>query len=276
MKGAVLATFSIIIVYAVAYYVVYWLIPYWLANLILQSLIVFFCLAGHTLRNEVKAVFAALESSLHEGRRQVSRIVGRDTTNLTPQKVRTAALETLAENVSDGVVAPIFYLALLGVPGMLAYKMVNTLDSMIAYRTERYRKFGCFAARIDDVANWIPARITAFLMLIVGYVYMKTNPKQFVRTIPFREMVHFVVHFGPQHASPNSGWPEAALAVLLDCRFGGTHDYFGESIPKPYIGTNPRPLSATDLNTSLRFSFATECLAVAIVAVALYTISQVM
>ena len=128
---------------------------------------VFYCLAGKTLIDEVRMVFEAADRSLEEGRRQVARIVGRDTSGLTDTEVRTAALETLAENLSDGVIAPLFWYLLLGVPGMLAYKMVNTLDSMIGYRNERYRAFGCFAARLDDVANYLPARLTAFLMVVV-------------------------------------------------------------------------------------------------------------
>ena len=127
---------------------------------------IFYCLAGTTLIREVRQVFLALDRSLDEGRRQVARIVGRDTSELSAQEVRTAALETLAENLSDGVIAPLFWYMLLGVPGMMAYKMVNTLDSMIGYKTERYRDFGCWAAHIDDVANYIPARLTALLMIL--------------------------------------------------------------------------------------------------------------
>ena len=219
----------------------------------LSILLVFFCLAGHTLRREVRDVFLALDRSLDEGRRQVARIVGRDTAHLTAQEVRTAALETLAENLSDGVVAPLFWYALLGVPGMLTYKMINTLDSMIGYRTERYRDFGCWAARIDDVANFIPARLTAFL--IVSSSLRMSN-------------LTFVKKYGRHHASPNSGFPEAALAGILDCRFGGTHDYFGEAVVKPYIGDNPRPLTTADLHTSLRVCFLVEVLAVVLTAFA--------
>ena len=127
---------------------------------------IFCCLAGTTLIREVREVFHAVDRSLKEGRKQVARIVGRDTSELSAQEVRTAALETLAENLSDGVIAPLFWLAIGGVPAMVAYKMVNTLDSMIGYRTERYKDFGCWAAHIDDVANYIPARITALLMII--------------------------------------------------------------------------------------------------------------
>lgn len=200
------------------------------------GVMVFFCLAGTTLIREVREVFRAVDRSLEEGRKQVARIVGRDTSELSAQEVRTAALETLAENLNDGVIAPLFWLALLGVPGMVAYKMVNTLDSMIGYRNERYLEFGRFAARLDDAAGWIPARLTAFLMLLVAGR---------LRMLPF------VRRYGPQHLSPNSGWPEAALAAILDCRFGGPHNYFGEEVVKPYIGENDRPLTTADMERAV-------------------------
>ena len=139
---------------------------------------VFYCLSGKTLIKEVKAVFEAVDRSTEEGRRQVARIVGRDTSNLSPQEIRAAALETLSENLSDGVIAPMFWFALLGLPGMMAYKMVNTLDSMIGYKNERYLEFGRIAALIDDIANYIPARLTAYLMLLVSNNWGK---RDFVR-----------------------------------------------------------------------------------------------
>lgn len=229
-------------------------------SFILSTLLIFFCLAGHTLRKEVKMVFEAADRSLEEGRRQVSRIVGRDTQELSEQEVRTAALETLAENLSDGVIAPLFWLAVLGLPGMLTYKMINTLDSMIGYHSPRYKDFGCWAARIDDVANFVPARITAFLMVLASTVKPELIKKRMC----------FVATFGPQHASPNSGWPEAALASILDCRFGGPHNYFGEVFDKPFIGTNPRNLTTKDMQTSLRTCFVAELLAIINVVIILY------
>lgn len=207
--------------------------------LALQVLLIFYCLAGTTLVREVRMVFLAVDRSLEEGRRQVSRIVGRDTSGLSAQEVRTAALETLAENLSDGVVAPLFWYLLLGVPGMLAYKMVNTLDSMIGYRNERYRRFGCFAARLDDVANFVPARLAAFLMVLASGRL---------------SLLGFVARYGNQHASPNSGYPESALAGILNCRFGGPHHYFGEEVWKPYIGDNDRPLTTADMRTAIRIN----------------------
>ena len=222
---------------------------------IFDALAIFYCLAGTTLIREVREVFLALDRSLEEGRKQVARIVGRDTSELSAQEVRTAALETLAENLSDGVIAPLFWLAILGTPGMLAYKMVNTLDSMVGYKTERYRDFGCWAAHIDDIANYIPARLTALLMLLysppkLGGVRGGLNRLKFVRK------------YGRNHASPNSGYPESALAAILDCRFGGPHYYFGELFNKPYIGTNDRPLTTEDMKTAVRVNRTAEVLMV--------------
>ena len=214
---------------------------------IINFLVVFYCLAGTTLIREVRAVFLALDRSLDAGRKQVARIVGRDTSELSAQEVRTAALETLAENLSDGVIAPLFWFALLGTPGMLAYKMVNTLDSMIGYKTERYRDFGCWAAHIDDVANFIPARLTALLMVLAA-----GKP----------QLATFVWKNGRKHASPNSGYPEAALAGILDCRFGGPHHYFGQLFDKPYIGSNDRLLTTADMRTAIRVNRTAEILMV--------------
>lgn len=225
---------------------------------VINFVVVFFCLAGTTLIREVREVFLAVDRSLEEGRTQVARIVGRDTSELSAQEVRTAALETLAENLSDGVIAPLFWLALLGIPGMLAYKMVNTLDSMIGYRTERYRDFGCWAAHIDDVANYIPARLTALLMVLAA-----GKP----------QLAAFVWKNGRRHASPNSGYPEAALAGILDCRFGGPHYYFGQLFDKPYIGENDRLLTTVDMKKAVQVNRTAELLMMVLVALWLYYVN---
>ena len=244
LKGALLAVSLIVGVFTIA-----WLIREQLdcqvpCSMLFDAVVVFYCLAGTTLIREVRQVFLALDRSLDEGRAQVARIVGRDTSELSAQEVRTAALETLAENLSDGVIAPLFWLMLLGTPGMLAYKMVNTLDSMIGYRTARYLQFGCWAALIDDIANYIPARLTALLM---GGKW------------------RFVRKYGRCHASPNSGYPEAALASILNCRFGGPHKYFGEVFDKPYIGENDRELTTADMKTAVRVNRTAEVLMIGIV-----------
>lgn len=243
-KGALLSIFLILMVFALTWFLLHLisLLPSPFGEgmgvrLLLDAIIVFYCLAGTTLIREVREVFLALDRSLEEGRRQVSRIVGRDTSELSAQEVRTAALETLAENLSDGVIAPLFWFAILGTPGMLTYKMINTLDSMIGYRTERYRDFGCWAAHIDDIANYIPARLTALLMILVnGHL----------------GLLSFIWKNGRNHASPNSGYPEAALAGILNCRFGGPHYYFGQLFDKPYIGINDRPLTTDDMKKAVR------------------------
>lgn len=215
---------------------------------------VFYCLAGKTLIDEVREVFYAVDRSLEEGRARIGRIVGRDTTRLSAQEIRTAALETLAENLSDGVIAPMFWFLLLGLPGMMAYKMVNTLDSMIGYKNERYLEFGRIAARIDDMANYIPARLTSFLMLAVSGNWAKRD---------------FVLKYGRAHASPNSGYPESALAAIMDCRFGGTHDYFGKPVAKPYIGEHERDFTTEDMQVAIRVNNRTEMVMGMIVLVVL-------
>ena len=232
-------------------------------SIIINAIIIFYCLAGTTLIREVREVFLALDRSLEEGRVQVARIVGRDTSELTAQEVRTAALETLAENLSDGVIAPLFWLALLGTPGMLAYKMVNTLDSMIGYKTERYRDFGCWAAHIDDVANYIPARLTALLMIITQKV-LGLQGRFACEERCF--LCKFVWRYGRNHASPNSGYPEAALAGILNCRFGGPHYYFGQLFDKPYIGDNDRELTTEDMKKAVRVNRTAEVIMVVLVA----------
>ena len=248
LKGAMMSILLIAIVFAATSFIISslsFLIPHF--SFLISALLFFYCLAGTTLIREVREVFLAVDRSLDEGRKQVARIVGRDTSELSAQEVRTAALETMAENLSDGVIAPLFWLAIGGVPAMVAYKMVNTLDSMIGYRTERYKDFGCWAARIDDVANYIPARITALLMVIAA-----SKP----------QLIGFVWRNGRNHASPNSGYPEAALAGILNCRFGGPHYYFGELFDKPYIGENARELTTADMQKAVCINRTAEVLAI--------------
>lgn len=248
LKGTLLALLLVVFVYSVTCLSLYLLhIVHDTLYIVIASFFIFYSLAGTTLIREVRQTFLAVDCSLEEGRKQVARIVGRDTSELSAQEICTAALETLAENLSDGVIAPLFWLAIAGVPGMLAYKMVNTLDSTIGYKTDRYRDFGCFAARLDDVANYIPARITAFLMVLASGRL---------------SLLKFVAKYGSKHASPNSGYPEAALAGILNCRFGGPHTYFGQLFDKPYIGENDRLLTTEDMRIAIRINRIAECVAV--------------
>ena len=215
----------------------------------IASVFVFYGLANHSLIQEGGEVIRTLEEQgLDAGRKRLSWIVGRDTSQLSPKKIYTAVLETMAENLSDGVVAPLFFYALGGFPAMMAYKMVNTLDSMIGYKDARYKDFGCCSAHLDDVLNYIPARLTAFLIALSGYR---------------KGIFSFIRKYARQHASPNSGYPESAMAGILDCRFGGPNIYHGMLVEKPYIGTHNRELSINDYKRAARIN-QTVCLSTVI------------
>ena len=189
-------------------------------------------LASMTLatRGLVEAV-GRVEKQLRMGdltaaRKQLSHIVGRETKSMNEDNILRASLESLAENLCDGVVAPLFYLCLGGVPLAMGYKAVNTLDSMIGYRTERYQYFGRFAARLDDLLNYIPARLTALFIVMAAYL-MRLDGGHALRMM---RRDH------GKHPSPNSGYPEAAFAGALGIRLGGPSVYFGHEIVKPHIG----------------------------------------
>ncbi len=189
-------------------------------------------LASTTLatRSRIDAV-GRVETLLHSGnlteaRKELSHIVGRETHSLNEEKILCASLESLAENTCDAIVAPLFYLFLGGIPLAMVYKAVNTLDSMIGYRTERYRYFGRFAARLDDFLNFIPARLTALFIIAAAYLMRLDG----VRALRVLRSDH------ANHLSPNAGYPEAALAGALGIRLGGPSIYFGREVYKPHIG----------------------------------------
>lgn len=230
----------------------YGIIPY----CILASVAVFYGLANHSLIQEGREVLETLEKQgLEAGRKRLSWIVGRDTSRLAPRQIYTAVLETMAENLSDGVVAPLFYYAIGGFPAMLTYKMVNTLDSMIGYKNERYRKFGCCSARLDDALNYLPARITALLIALIAYR---------------RGIFGFIFRNAYCHASPNSGFPESAMAGVLNCRFGGPNIYHGILVQKPYIGTNDREIEYKDYQKAARINQAVTLVSIILIVVLWY------
>jgi len=246
IKGAVSAISLILIVYMLFYLIERLLNNYPSAYLIFSSLFVFYGFAGRSLITEaLKTEKALSEKGLNAARRQLSCIVGRDTSNLSAGQIRAAVLETLAENLSDGVVAPMFYYFIGGVPLMMAYKMVNTLDSMIGYKNSRYIKFGMFAARIDDIFNFVPARITALLMVLSTFR---------------KRGVQFIFKYGHKNPSPNAGYPEAALAGILNCRLGGPNIYHGIHINKPYIGINERDITSEDIRVACLINFSVSVL----------------
>lgn len=204
------------------------------------------CLAARSLHHESKLVADRLIAGDLEGSRHfLSRIVGRDTDDLTEPEIWRALVETVAENTSDGVIAPLFYLMLGGPALGLAYKAVNTLDSMVGYRNERYLLFGRASARFDDLANWLPARITGLLMVAVAPLIGLSG----------KEAFRMMLRDGRNHSSPNSGVPEAATAGALGVRLGGTNRYFGKPVEKPTIGDPRRDLSIESYRGAIRLMY---------------------
>jgi adenosylcobinamide-phosphate synthase len=200
-------------------------------------------IAARGLYDHVSAVAAGLDQGLAEGRRAVTHIVGRDPASLDGHGVARAAIESTAENFADGVVAPLFWGVLLGLPGMAAYKAINTLDSMIGYRSPRYRHFGRFAARLDDLANWLPARLAACLILMAALCLPRTAPRAGWRAM-WRDAA--------QHRSPNAGWPEAAIAGALGLRLAGPRRYAGELVDDAWMGDDRAAATAHDIRRALR------------------------
>lgn len=186
---------------------------------LLETLAAAILLAQRSLSDHVAAVARALRMSLPEGRRAVAMIVGRDTAPLDEAGVTRAAVESAAENLSDGVVAPAFWFLVAGLPGMLIYKAVNTADSMIGHRTPRHQDFGWASARLDDVLNLIPARLTA-LMIALAHGWIDARP---------------ILRDARLHRSPNAGWPEAAMAVVLDISLSGPRSYHGQMRDFPWV-----------------------------------------
>ena len=206
-------------------------------------------LAQRSLYDHVDAVAAALDQSLDRGRRAVSMIVGRDTTDLNESGVCRAAVESLAESFSDGIVAPMFWLAIAGLPGGIAYKAINTADSMIGHKTERYIDFGWAAARTDDVLNWLPARLSMVWLVLAAVVVPGTSP--------WRAWSVAQRH-ARRHESPNAGWPEAAMAGALGVRLMGPRTYDGVLVDNEWMGEGRVFLRIADIRTALRL-YRTAC-----------------
>ena len=195
------------------------------------------------LAREAQNVVQTMQSSgLVEARLALARIVGRETENLEEEDIYRAVIETVAENFSDGVVAPLFYLFLGGLPLAWAYKAINTLDSMLGYKVRHYLYFGRSAAYLDDIANFIPARLSAGLILVAG----------FFQGLDWRSGWRILVRDRRAHVSPNSGYPEAAMAGILGLRFGGDNRYHGQLIKKPFIGDDLEKVSQLHVIQAIR------------------------
>lgn len=204
------------------------------------------CLARRSLKEHAQAVRTPLQTGdLELARTMLARIVSRDTSGITEAEVVRGTIESVAENSSDGVIAPLFYMALGGAPLALAYKAVNTLDSMLGYRTEQYEYFGKAAARLDDVVNFIPARLTALALIGSAWIGERFD-YPFVVNAAWKS----TWRDGAKHASPNAGYPEAALAGALGVQLGGPSRYFGEVIEKPTLGDPLFPLTPSCITFS--------------------------
>lgn len=206
----------------------------WVIEIIIAAIL----LAQKSLVDHVKAVATGLRISIAQGRFAVSMIVSRDTKDMTESQIARSAIESAAENFSDGVIAPAFWFLIGGLPAMLIYKFVNTADSMIGYKTKKYLEFGWASARFDDVLNWVPARIS--MLLIVAFAKQPINLKA-------------IISEAKQHKSPNAGWPEAAMARAIDVALAGPRSYDGKLQQLPWVNeTGRQNITANDVDSATR------------------------
>ena len=204
-------------------------------------------IAFRGLYNHAEAVAAGLDQSLADGRAAVAHIVGRNPESLDGPGVARAAVESIAENFSDGVVAPVFWYLLLGLPGLAAYKAINTLDSMIGHKSDRYLAFGRAAAKLDDWVNWLPARLAGLLVVAAAALVPNAGYASAWRTM---------LRDAPKHRSPNAGWQEAAFAGALGFALAGPRRYGAETVDDHWMGDGQRDLDAVDIRTALRLYLA--------------------
>ena len=221
--------------------------------LIVMSVLSWTCLSAKCLAKEAVGVAKALKSSLQDGRKQVGRIVGRDTAALSEEEIIAATVETVAENTTDGVISPLIYLLLGGPVFAMGFKAASTLDSMEGYLDEKYRDIGWCGAKLDDILNYIPARICGHLMCLSAGI---------LKGLDGRNAFRVMKRDHANHLSPNCAWSESAAAGALHVQLGGTHEYFGKIIEKPTIGDADRPLRRSDILQTNRLMYLTAVIAV--------------
>ena len=222
-----------------------------LSEIIMGAVIIYFTISVKSLADESKKIMTALkENDLIKARKALSLIVGRDTANLSQEQIVRACVETVAEGSVDGVLSPLFYAFIGGPSAAMAYKAVNTLDSMVGYKSEKYVRFGWASARLDDLANYIPARVSAVLIPIAS----------FLCGCGFKGSLRIVFQDGRKHESPNSGIPEAAIAGALGVQLGGASTYQGEFVEKPFIGDAQNPLTTKSIDIAIKIMYVTSIL----------------
>ena len=233
IAGLLTWIFSVVIVYTISF-----LILKLSFSTAISGIMIYFTISAKALKVEgLKVIKFLLKDDLEGARKQLSYIVGRDTNSLDKEGILRAVVETIAENMSDGVVAPILYAGLLGAPFAFVYKAVNTMDSIFGYKNDKYKDFGYFPAKLDDIFNYIPARITGYLIIVSAFI-LKLDYKNSYK-IYSRDKYN--------HSSPNSAHPEAAVAGALGLKLGGPNYYFGKLVEKPTIGDNIKNIDYTDV-----------------------------
>lgn len=216
--------------------------------LIMNSLLIYTTLATKCLKDEAVKIYKVLKTGdIEKSRIQLSYIVGRDTQHLDEGEIIRATVETVAENTVDGIIAPMFYAFIGGAPLAMAYKAINTLDSTVGYKNEKYKDLGFASAKIDDIANYIPARISVLLMMIGS----------FVLGYDYKNSSKIAIRDRKNHKSPNCAYPEGAVAGALGVQLGGTNVYFGETVYKPTIGDKIREIQIDDIVKTNRIMYAT-------------------
>ncbi|MHC1724440.1 MAG: adenosylcobinamide-phosphate synthase CbiB [Syntrophobacteraceae bacterium] len=224
----------------------------WIFADIVMIWLAYTTLATRSLHKEASRVALALrEGEIPLARERLARIVSRDTSHLDEADILRAVIETVSENISDGIVAPLFYLSLFGPVGAIVYKTINTMDSMLGYLNDRYRYFGWFAARADDIANWIPARLSGWLLVGASACMGKD----------WRAAGQMMLRDAKKMKSPNAGYPEAAAAGALGIELGGTNIYFGEAVEKPRLGDPQHPITLDTYSHMIRLMYLTSGLA---------------
>ncbi len=253
--GVVLTTATVVVTYGVARgsleaVRIYAPVLY----LVFSAVLIYFALAMRSLACEAEGVYKALEGNdLELAKKRLAGIVGRDTHNMDEEEIIKATVETVAENTSDGVVAPLFYIFLGGPAGGMAYKAASTLDSMVGYKNEKYAEFGWASAKLDDILNWIPARLTGYLLPLAGAVWGKDAKRGY----------EILRRDKRKHESPNAGYPEAAMAGTLGLRLGGRAIYGGRLVEKPYLGEADKAVERRDIKDAVRIMETTVFLALA-------------
>ncbi|MEA4825598.1 MAG: adenosylcobinamide-phosphate synthase CbiB [Clostridium sp.] len=247
LSGIILTVSTVILTYSICLYLLKWakfinIYFYYLLNVI----ILWTCIAPKCLKVEAMKIYDLLnKGEVIKARKQLSYIVGRDTKDLDESEIVRAVVETVSENTSDGVIAPLFYMFIGGAPLALTYKAINTLDSMVGYKKDFYYNFGWASARLDDIVNLVPARLTACFMVAAS----------FVLGLDYKNCIKIIKRDRRNHKSPNSAYPEAATAGALGVQLGGSNSYFGEIVYKPTIGDSLKELSKDDIVKSIELMY---------------------